>query len=152
MALNEDQVLSLSKHITLLPEYHLTGYEKGKGIIQEEAAELACELGDGVIVAGYVERAGDEFYSSAILLDGDNRPLNIRKSEPWGRSEKRRLSGSGHPPAPIDLSIGKTLVILCADAFESRYGARKMAQEAWGGMGVEWVLVPSYWESGLTSS
>jgi len=101
------------------------------------------------VVAGYVEQAGDEFYSSAIMLDGDNGPFNVRKSEPWGRGEKSWLSGSGHPPPVLDLSIGRTSVILCVDAFESRYGARKMAQGTWGGMGVEWVLVPSYWERGI---
>jgi len=35
MALAEDEVASLSKHITLLPEFHLTGYEKGKGISRD---------------------------------------------------------------------------------------------------------------------
>jgi len=73
----------------------------------------------------------------------------VRKSEAWGRAEKSWMSGSGHPPAPIDLSIGKTLVILCADAFESRYGARRRAMGIWGDIGVEWVMVPSYWERGI---
>ena len=131
MALNEDQVMSLSKHITLLPQYHLTGYENGKGITQEEAMELACGLGDGVVVSGYVEQDGDRFYSSAIVLDGDNGLLNVRESEPWGRSEKSWMSGSHHPPPALDLSIGRTLVILCVDAFGSRFGPREVVRGLW---------------------
>jgi len=145
MDLNEDQAIELSKSIALFPEFHLTGFERGNGITQEEAIERARELGEGLVVAGYVERDGDDFYSSATVVDGDKGSFNIRKSEPWGRSEGSWLSGSGHPPAPIDLSIGKTLVILCADAFETRYGARKRAIEIRGGMGIEWLIVPSYW-------
>jgi len=147
MALSDDQAIKLSESITLVPEYHLTGYEKGTGITQDEAMGLARELGAGVVVAGYVEKAGDRFYSSAIVLDGDNGPFNVRKSEAWGSSEKSWMSGSGHPPPVLDLSIGKTLVIICVDAFESRFGARKVARGLWSE--VDWVLVPSYWPSDI---
>jgi len=149
MSLNEDQAIELSKSIALYPEFHLTGFERGKGITQEEAIESARQLGTGLVVAGYVERDGDDFFSSAIVVDGNKGSFNVRKSEPWGRSEGSWLSGSHHPPAPVDLTIGKTLILLCVDAFETRYGARKWAREIWGGMGVEWVIVPSYWEGDI---
>ncbi|MHA1217012.1 MAG: hypothetical protein ACTSPX_06815, partial [Candidatus Thorarchaeota archaeon] len=111
--------------------------------------ELVRELGDGVVIAGYVEKAGDQFYSSAIVLDGDNSPFNVRKSEPWGRREKSWLSGSGHAPPVLDLSIGKTLVIICVDAFESRFGAKQVARGIWGDDCIDWVLAPSYWPSDI---
>lgn len=79
MPLSDKQAMNMAEDIVVLLEYHLTGYEKGKGITQEEAAGLARELGDGVVIAGYFEQAGDEFYSSAIVLDGDNGPFNVRR-------------------------------------------------------------------------
>lgn len=41
--------------ITLLPEYHLTGFSQEKAIKQPKAAEMASSLPGRVVVAGYVE-------------------------------------------------------------------------------------------------
>lgn len=132
--------------ITLLPEFHLTGFSQQEAITQSDAAILAEGYDGQVVVAGYVERMGNDFYSSAIVRDEDGSIYNVRKSEPWGNSEKAWISGSGHAPFVLDLSIGRTLVIICADAFETRYGARHKAQQLWGHEKIEWVLVPSHWQ------
>ena len=60
----------MTKDIGLLPEYDLTGYEKSKGISRDEAVQLARELGAGVVVGGYVEKAGDRSRSRALCLMG----------------------------------------------------------------------------------
>ena len=60
----------MTKDIGLLAEYHLTGYEKSTGISRDEAVQLARELGDGVVVAEYVEKAGDRSRSRALCLMG----------------------------------------------------------------------------------
>ena len=133
--------------ITLLPEYHLTGFSQQKAITQSEAAEMATENDGQVVIAGYVEKMGNDFYSSAIVLDEDGSIHNVRKSEPWGNSEKIWMSGSGHAPFVLDLSIGPTLVLICADIFESRYGSKKRAQQLWGHEKIDWVLVPSHWQN-----
>jgi predicted amidohydrolase len=114
--------------------------------MQPQAAEMAFSLPGQVVVAGYVERHGSSFYSSAIVVDEDGSVHNVRKSEPWGNSEKVWMSGSGHAPFVLDLSIGRTLVILCADAFETRYGAKHRAEQIWGHEKIDWVLVPSHWQ------
>ena len=44
MALNEDQAIELSKSIALFPEFHLTGFEKHKGITREaDILQLGAE-------------------------------------------------------------------------------------------------------------
>jgi len=45
--MTDDEAIKLSESITLLPEYHLTGYDKGKSTTQDEAAELASVYGHG---------------------------------------------------------------------------------------------------------
>ena len=47
----------------------------------------------------------------------------------------------------LELSVGRTLVIICVDAIESRYGAKQVARKWWSD--VDWVLVPSYWPSDI---
>lgn len=135
--------------ITLLPEFHLTGFTPEEAITPSQAAEIVSPLPGDVVVAGYVERDNNSFYSSAIVVDRGGSIHNIRKSEPWGRKEKSWLTGSHCAPPLLELSIGLTIVVICRDAFESRYGARKRAQAEWGSNGIEWVLVPSHWQSGI---
>jgi len=60
----------MTKDIGLLPEYDLTGYEKSTRISRDEAVQLARELGAGVVVGGYVEKAGDRSRSRALCLMG----------------------------------------------------------------------------------
>jgi predicted amidohydrolase len=134
--------------ITLLPEFHLTGFSQDNALTRSQAAEMASSL-PGVVVAGYVEKHGSSFYSSAIVVDENGSVYNVRKSEPWGRKEKSWLTGSHCAPPILELSIGKTIVIICRDAFETHYGARKVAQAEWGSRGIDWVLVPSHWKSGI---
>jgi predicted amidohydrolase len=135
--------------ITLLPEFHLTGLPPEKAITPSQAAEMVSPLPGDVIVAGYVEQDNGLFYSSAIVVDRGGSIHNIRKSEPWGRTEKEWLTGSHCAPPALELSIGPTIVILCADAFETRFGARNRAQAEWGSSGIEWVLVPSSWKRNI---
>jgi predicted amidohydrolase len=135
--------------ITLLPEYHLTGFSQEKAIMQHQAAEMASCLPGKVVVAGYVEKHGNSFYSSAIVVEKNGSVYNVRKSEPWGSKEKSWLTGSHCAPSVLELSIGPTLVVICRDAFETHYGARKRAIAEWGSRGIDWVLVPSHWKSGI---
>jgi predicted amidohydrolase len=132
--------------ITLLPEFHLTGFSQQEAITQSDATILAEAYDGQVMVAGYVERHGSSFYSSAIVVDENGSIYNVRKSGPWGNAEKAWMSGSGHAPFVLDLSIGRTLVIICADAFETRYGAKYRAEQVWGHERIDWVLVPSHWQ------
>lgn len=149
MPLNNGQPTSVSQLITLLPEFHLTGFHKGSGITQAQAEDIAQALPGGVVVAGYVEEDDGRFYSSAIVLDGLGGIHHVRKSAPWGRSERSWMSGSGHAPPVLELAIGRTIVILCVDAFETRFGATHRAQETWGSSGIDWVLVPSCWPNDI---
>jgi predicted amidohydrolase len=135
--------------ITLLPEYHLTGFTPEEAITPSQAAEMVSPLPGDVIVAGYVERDNNSFYSSAIVVDRGGSIHNIRKSEPWGRKENSWLTGSHCAPPILELSTGPTIVLICRDAFETHYGARKRAQAEWGSSGIEWVLVPSSWKRNI---
>ena len=146
MNLKASRPLTLWSPITLLPEFHFTGFSQQEAITQSDAAILAKGYDGQVVIAGYVERIGNDFYSSAIVLDENGSIYNVRKSGPWGNSEKAWMSGSGHAPFVLDLSIGRTLVIICADAFETRYGARHRAEQLWGREKIDWVLVPSHWQ------
>lgn len=146
---NADQTIRPSQSITLLPEFHLTGFHRGSGITRAQAEDIAQALPGGVVVAGYVENDNGRFHSSAIVLDGLGGIHHVRKSAPWGRSERCWMSGSGHAPPVLELAIGRTIVILCVDAFESRFGATHRAQGLWGNRDVEWVLVPSCWQGDI---
>jgi predicted amidohydrolase len=135
--------------ITLLPEFHLTGFSQQEAITQSDAAILAEAYDGQVVIAGYVEKENGLFFSSAIVLDENGSVYNVRKSEPWGSKEKSWLTGSHCAPSVLELSIGPTLVVICRDAFETHYGARKRAIAEWGSRGIDWVLVPSHWKSGI---
>jgi|LSQX01.1.fsa_nt_gb hypothetical protein len=55
---------------------------------------MTAPLPGDVVVAGYVERDGNGFCSSAIVVGRGGSIHNIRKSEPWGRTERKWLTGS----------------------------------------------------------
>ena len=78
MILHESRATTLSRSIALFPEYHLTGCERGRGITQDEPMHRGSQLGDGVVIAGYVGRDEDDFFSSAIVLDGDGDPFSTQ--------------------------------------------------------------------------
>ena len=146
-SVSDNGITEISGGMQVFPEYYLTGFSPQNAISQQTATHLAEGLGDGLVIAGYVERDGDDFFSSAIVVDVDGNSYNVQKSESWGQSEDWLSDGSG--PQLLKLSIGNTLVLLCADAFENRFGARYKAQEMWGESSVDWVVVPSAWEKGI---
>ena len=63
--------------------------------------------------------------------------------------EKKTYDFSNEIPSIHDLSIGKTLVILCNDAFELKFGKIKYAKQLWGDQNVDLIVVISYWENGI---
>ena len=135
--------------LKIFPEYHLGGYPP-KGFYNQETAyqKMKDEAQDSIVIFGYSEIHSLDLYSSALIIDGDTY-YNTRKSEPWGALEKKIYDFSDEIPAIHDLSIGKTLVVLCNDAFESNFGKQKYSKELWGNEEIDLIVIISYWKNGI---
>lgn len=110
--------------------------------------KIRNDYNDDVIICGYSEIDVFDFYSSALIVD-KNEYYSTRKTEPWGRVEGKIYQPSSQIPKVYDLSIGKTLVLLCNDAFEVQFGKVTYSGELWGEGNIDLIVVISHWENGI---
>ena len=102
------------KNILVFPEYHLTDFPPQTPLTMQEAYELLMAYekhGFDVLISGYVERENNNNFSSCIVID-DGKTHNIRKVRPY-KDEEKFISPSTDKKNTIDLSIGKSLFIIC---------------------------------------
>jgi predicted amidohydrolase len=133
----------------IFPEFYLGGFPPNMYLTPKAAYDKIREdYDDEIIIAGYSEINLLNFYSSALIIDGDNY-YSTRKTEPWGRMEKKLYQSSSEIPKVYDLSIGKTLVLLCNDAFEVKFGKVTYSEELWGTSNIDLIVVVSHWENGI---
>lgn len=123
-----------------IPEYGLTDYCQNEAIGFNEAKQKVNNIGENV-VAGYVEREGDRFYSAAVIK-ADNSYWNIRKSKRW---REEFVNDSNESPTIIELSDwGKTMILICYDVKSfSEIDIRKEI----GDRSIDALFVLSYWKN-----
>lgn len=129
------------------PELALSGYGQGdflREIAQPADGEWAQDLSKhahaiGIdLVAGFPERAGDDFYISAMALHADGRtPVIYRKSFLYGEYEKALFHNDYVSVATTDIGGIKAGFLICYDV-EFPENVRRLAQA-----GVELVIVPT---------
>ena len=133
--------------LLVLPELWLTGYNLG-----DRAGELA-EAADGAsaaavaetarrhtlaILYGFPERAGDDVYNAAQLIDACGvRRACYRKAHLFGAAETR-LFAAGAAAAPVVEVAGRRVAILICYDVEFPEAVRRAALD-----GAEAVLVPT---------
>jgi predicted amidohydrolase len=102
------------KSVLILPEYHLTDFPPQIALTSEEAYGILKEYekyGFDVLISGYVERENDKNYSSVLFID-DGKTHNVRKSHLYS-DEQEIISPNEAPRRSVELSIGKTLLVIC---------------------------------------
>jgi len=123
-----------------IPEYGLTDYCQNKAINFEEAKRKINNIGRNV-VAGYVERDGEQFYSAIAVKIGDSY-FNIRKSKRW---REEFVNDSNELPFVAELpDWGKTLILICYDV--KRFSEIDMRKEI-GDRSIDTLFVLSYWKN-----
>jgi predicted amidohydrolase len=111
--------------VVVLPELVSSGY-----VFQSREEALACaEPADGetvagwaglaarhglVIVGGFCERAGDEVFNSAALVDQDGLRCVYRKAHLWDAERLWFTPGSAAPPV-AGTRFGRIAVMICYD-------------------------------------
>lgn len=101
------------KKVRLFPEYELTDYpprfcmnaQMAKSCMRHGAADIS--------IAGFVETDGKKRFSSCVVIDGRNEYI-VRKYEPF-RTEVGTISGNDEKSPVLPLSIGNTVIMICAD-------------------------------------
>ncbi len=110
--------------LVVFPEYALTGLPRGREEARRwallgsagpvaELASLAARRGI-YLVAGLLERVGDEIYSSAVLLGPEGELTRSRKAHPIGPEREWCAAGRSRPPV-VDLSLGRVGLLLGSD-------------------------------------
>jgi predicted amidohydrolase len=113
------------KNILIFPEYHLTDFPPQVPLAKKEAYNILDgykNFGFDVLISGYVEKDNNENYSSCLIIDGENT-YNVRKKH-VDEDEQKVINPCVEKKEPIELSIGRTLIIICVEfksLIESEY-------------------------------
>ena len=130
------------KTILLMPEYELTDYPPINPLTQEEAAERIQGLDADITIAGFVESSAGKLFSSCIVLEERNIHI-IRKNKPY-TTEVDIICESVDIPPVLDLSLGKTIILICSDAI--LFGEEDAYLQNWNAVGVEIAILVSAWK------
>ncbi|HVA33142.1 MAG TPA: carbon-nitrogen hydrolase family protein [Candidatus Baltobacteraceae bacterium] len=140
------EAASVGAELVVLPEGTFPAYVLGDGAAHDEAAVTAAvarlsnlaRLTSTVIVAGAATRSGTALRNAALVIDRDGRPA--------GRADKlflwhfdRRWFEPGAQLAPIETSVGKLGVLVCADGRLPTI-ARTLVDR-----GAEMLVMPTAW-------
>jgi len=104
------------KNILIFPEYHLTDFPPQVPLLKQEAHNILSgyeKYGFDVLISGYVETENKKNFSSCIVIDGE-KTFNVRKIHVH-KDEQSIITPSKEMKRPIDLSIGRTLIIICRE-------------------------------------
>ena len=105
-----------NKKLLIFPEYHLTDFPPQVKMSSDEARTMLMmysKYGFDILIAGYVEIAEENLYSSCLIIDESNT-FNIRKRYPYNDENKIIIAWHGKN-SPVELSIGKSYFLLCND-------------------------------------
>ena len=130
------------KTILLMPEYELTDYPPANPLTHEEAAEQIQVSDADITIAGFVESSAGKLYSSCIVSEEKNIHI-IRKNKPY-TTEVDIISDSVDITPVLDLSIGKTIILICSDAI--LFGENDIFLYEWKTAGVEVAILVSAWK------
>lgn len=137
-------------NVVVLPELVSSGYKFADSQELEDVSEragdgpatrtwqrLADELGL-VVVAGFPERSGSQFYNSAFMAIPGEAPLVYRKTHLW--DEEKLYFQPGDTAFPVAETVwGRLGMLICYDGwFPESY--RSLAAQ-----GVDIVCVPTNW-------
>ncbi|PTL40322.1 nitrilase [Alkalicoccus saliphilus] len=135
--------------LIVLPELPITGYglteenyhslaEAFSGSLITSFQELAREL-QTVLVVPFAEKYESRLFISAAIIERTGSLLSVyRKSFLWG-NEKRIFSSGKKCYKPVETSLGKIGILICADA-EFPEPSRLLALQ-----GADLIVVPSVW-------
>ena len=104
------------KNILIYPEYHLTDFPPQVHLAKEEATNILDgykKFGFDVLISGYVEKDNNKNYSSCLVIDGE-KTHNVRKTRVH-EDEQKIINPCIDKKEPIELSIGRTLIIICVE-------------------------------------
>ena len=101
------------KKVLLLPEFELTDYPAKHPLSVKQASKIVEKFDADIKIAGFVEQNRSKLYSTCIVLDNTNTHV-VRKYVP-SKTEKNVLDPSFERPSFLNLSIGKTIILLCSD-------------------------------------
>lgn len=112
--------------LLVLPELATSGYEIAdaqelaslaepfaEGETSRLMLDLAAEM-DTVLVVGYAEREGKDFYNSSLLATPDGRLENYRKIHLYNR-EKELFAAGDAPPTVVETKAGRIGQMICFD-------------------------------------
>lgn len=141
--------------LIVLPELPITGYglseenyhslaETSSGSLITSFQELARDL-NTVLVVPFAEKSEGRLFISAAIIENTGSLLSVyRKSFLWG-DEKRIFSSGEKCYKPVETSLGKIGILICADA-EFPEPSRLLALQ-----GADLIIVPSVWSLGAES-
>jgi predicted amidohydrolase len=101
------------KKVLLLPEFELTDYPTKHPLSVKKASQIVGQFDANIKIAGFVEKNLSRLYSTCIVVDGTNVHV-VRKYIP-SKTERDVLDPSFERPSFMNLSIGKTIILLCSD-------------------------------------
>lgn len=140
---------SQGAQLVVLPELAVTGYaprhfgleragqETLSGQTVATLLDLSAELGV-VVVCGVPERDDDQWWNSAVVVDGGELVGRYRKAHLWG-AEKEWMTAADQPPLVLDTSVGRVGIMICYDLEFPEWA--RLAAEA----GAEILAVPANW-------
>jgi predicted amidohydrolase len=142
-----------SAEFVIFPECALTGYcfdsleeasAYGETIDGPTAKALArvCRETGAYVIVGFIERDGQEFYNSAMVVGPEGVAGTYRKAHLPFLGVDRFLTPGNRPFAIFDLAVGKIGVLICYDSsFPEASRALKL-------MGAEMIVLPTNWPPG----
>lgn len=112
--------------LLVLPELATSGYEfldrdelarLAEPFLEGETSQLLLKLAaetDTVLVAGYAERAGEQFFNSSMLATPDGKLENYRKIHLFHR-EKELFAPGDAVPTVVETKAGRIGQMICFD-------------------------------------
>lgn len=134
--------------LLVLPECCLTGYNfddsKKLRTVAEDISGDRIAVWHGVcnrlnltLVAGIVERVGDDLFNTAVIISPIEKPVRYRKIHLWGI--ERNLYRAGDQPMVVSTPVGRIGISICYDLwFPELSRALKLS-------GAEALVSPANW-------
>ena len=108
--------------VAVFPEYTLTGFAPDNRVadaarrIDSDAIDRLRDLAAAhatALVAGFVERAGDELYNTTVYVAPDGEVTRYRKRHLWGREAE--VLTAGDELVTVETPVGRAGILTCYD-------------------------------------